>query len=300
MAGFLSSFGLNKKGAIAREVINGAFRTLRAAGFDDTEIAVLFNEAASPEAVPSEDTALRRDEVPGIKIEVVSAFSTDDNARYEFEQRFEKLECVQALKRLSKRHERTWIFDDQSAAMVAFEGIKQALPLGAEAQTWLFSNAPAAGFTIGGFRDEWVKKATDSELDTEESFIFFDDWRFKTQFPWELIEALARYHAGRGELTILHKLKELIDTSGFSLSDRIGDQVSLAIKATEKFGFYRTHVLSLAGSGEFLRSDVQGDFSKSTGFDDTGILDNWLNQIASVNPSVKLYKRSNRWRVEVS
>lgn len=295
MAGFLSSFGLSKKGAIAREVIDGAFRTLRAAGFDDAEIAAIFSEAA-----PKEDDYPGRETIPDIRIEVVSSFLTDDTDRYEFEQQFEKLECVQALTRLSKRHERTWVFDDLAAAMGAFEGIKQALPLGAEAQTWLFSNAPHAGLTVGGLRDEWVKGATDSELDAEDSFVFLDDWRFKTQFPWELIEAVARYHAGRGELTTIQQLRELIETSGISLPNRILEQVKSSIKVTQKFGFYRTHILALSGAGELLRSDVQTDFSKSTDFEDAGMLDNWLNQIASVHPDVKLYKRSNRWRIEVN
>ena len=294
MARFGISIGFKKNPAVAEAVLDGAVRTLHAAGFSDDEIRMLFVDFAATTSQNDEEQLV----VSGTDVDFDDLYP--DDRRYEFEDKFEKLESVRALGRLSKRHERQWAFETKESVVDAVEGLREALPLLHTAQVWLLDNAPTANMKIGGLRDVWVETASDGELDAEDTFIFFDDWRYITQYPWDNASSVARYLSGRGELEDLVSLGDLLSQSGAILPQRVIKDVTDAVDCATNFSIYENYVLSLAGRGELMRSQVDDDFNLRHSHGECWPLNMWLDALADKHANVAVFKRSNRWRVEVT
>lgn len=279
------------KFAVAAEVISSSIRTLAAAGFDDREIEDIFRRAIENFHDETTDDG---------EIQVDPAAETPTRfALYDLVEEFENTPEKRALGRLEKRAsalDRGSQYDEGGQVLAIVE---QALPLAEKATEWLIQRCSELGIPVEPSKDEWLRSASDDELDTENDILFLDDWQISNDFQLRNIEFLARGYAQSGDISSFSRLLELIRSHKVIYGEGVISEIERSSTALEAMADFKGFVRGHAGNGELAQSTLLDDFVRESGFQGgTYLLEGWLQSMAD-GGEIQRYKRSNRWRIEV-
>lgn len=295
MVTYSVNVGLNiERLVVAEETISSAGRILQAAGFDLIEISHLFRKAADQIDGQESEPEINRD------LESDDHDAGDKEDSYSVLERYEQIDEIKALKRIGKRLSALDQCDDEGQREKAFDYLKQALPLAHKAFCWLLAECSRCGIETQSNREEWLKVATDDDLDREDSILFLDDWNVHSDFQFGTIQELARAFSRLADDDKYNALLSLMSENTVLFDRRTMDEVTEAGEALRFVDSFAKFLSRFSGSGEQARGALLDEFVLESGFSSgTYILEGWLDSLQATG-HLQLYKRANRWRLTVN
>ena len=286
---FTIEVGMNiDKYEVAMAALNGAIGVMAAAGLSDSEITSLLLKAANL------DTGEPRTEKPS---EWEGDCDDEPISIYEIENLFEETSTFKALSRLSKRAGALEHHDNSAACEKIEKLIEEALPHLKDAADWYRSTCVEHGFKFEANRQIWLESASDSDLDAEDEYVFFDlSGGNETFSPW-MITNYANSAEQLGRAVQLKRLLEQIIENNVLIDPNIFQEVTEAFRNASFKSAIQSQVESLDSGFEMPQADfIRTLLTASDGTVSEHLISVWIESFEEAG-LLERFKRSNRWQV---
>lgn len=221
-----------------------------------------------------------------------------DDPKSLLEDEFNAQDFSKALARLRKRTEIIYELDDEDIPRgVAI--CSELLPLIRQAQAWITENAQSRGVTVVGSRDEWIKTASDDDLDKEDAILFLDENYMTNDFQLSFFSRVSQALVVSCQFEELAAFHMRIKDAGVDLGPEVTRELAGHFGAIGEFRRLEAALAACVAGSELPQSAFVTKFTQDSASDiQSYVVEGWLRHLAKKGV-LTVQKKSNRWTIVV-